>query len=91
MLRTSLAVLLLVGTAGGAAADRKAADSCASRLPPESQAIYRGTIASKPTPETGRRIVTAITEKMIQDGKLALAEARPAAEAAGKCLELLGQ
>jgi hypothetical protein len=72
-----------------ALADRKAADDCAAALPAESQAIYADSIVQNPTQETGRAIVTAVTEKLVSEGKLGMLKARPAAEAAGRCLELL--
>jgi hypothetical protein len=69
--------------------DRKAADACGASLSPKSKYIYEATLASNPTPSTGRSIVVAVTEKMISEGKLGALEARTAAEAAGRCLELL--
>ncbi|MFN3891501.1 MAG: hypothetical protein ACK4MV_13965 [Beijerinckiaceae bacterium] len=88
MIKRALWLSLLVLAPGVAHADRAAADACAASLSPESQQIYRGTLASKPTPATARQIVTAQTEKLIQEGKLTLFNARAAAEAAGRCLEL---
>jgi hypothetical protein len=88
-MRVLLASLPLILVATAAMADRKAADSCAAGLPPVSKQIYDGTMASGPTPATGRSIVKSQTEKLVAQGKLSMMQARPAAEAAGKCLELL--
>lgn len=72
-------------------ADRAAGDACAASLSAEAQQIYHGTLAAKPTPETARQLVTAQTEKLVQEGKLTIFSARPAAEAAGKCLQLVAR
>lgn len=86
----SASVLLIAMTTTGLA-DRKAADACATKLTPISKQIYEVTLAQNPTPETGRGLVVAETEKLIAQGKVSLGDARPAAEAAGQCLELLGR
>jgi hypothetical protein len=92
LMRKPLAVLALAALIPSAAwADRKAADSCAAGLPPISRQIYDSTMAARPTKETGRAIVKAQTQKLIAAGQLTMVQARPAAEAAGQCLELLGQ
>ena len=85
------AAVLLVSMTTNGLADRKAADDCAIKLTPISKQIYEVTLAKNPTPETGRGIVVAETEKLIAEGKVSFGDARPAAEAAGQCLELLGQ
>jgi hypothetical protein len=85
------AAILLVSMTTIGLADRKAADVCATKLTPISKQIYEVTLASNPTPATGRSLVVSETEKLIAQGKVSMGEARPAAEAAGQCLELLGQ
>jgi hypothetical protein len=78
-------------TTTAALADRKAGDSCAAGLSVPSRDIYSKTLASNPTPATARSIVVAETERLISAGKLTMIEARGAAEAAGKCLELVAR
>ncbi|MBX9758501.1 MAG: hypothetical protein K2Y29_06955 [Beijerinckiaceae bacterium] len=82
--------LVAVLTPVAASANRAEGDACAAGLSAESQTIYRGTLASNPTPQTARDIVKAQTEKLISEGKLSMFNARSAAQAAGKCLELAG-
>ena len=84
-------VIFLVSMTTFGLADRKAADACAAKLTPVSKTIYEGTLASSPTPTTGRSLVIAVTKKLIAQRKLSTDEARPAAEAAGQCLKLFGQ
>jgi hypothetical protein len=88
-MRAAFAAVILVSMTTMGLADRKAADACAAGLTPASKQIYEGTLASHPTPATGRSIVVAQTEKLISEGKLSALDARAAAEAAGKCLEFL--
>ena len=88
MKKPFVAALVLAFASLPAHADRAAGDACAAGLSPESQQIYHGTLANKPTPQNGRQLVVAQTEKLIQDGKLTMFNARAAAQAAGKCLEL---
>ena len=88
-MKPSILAIALISIAPFAAqANRADGDACAAALSPESQQIYRGTLASKPTPQNGREIVVAQTEKLIQEGRLNMFNARAAAEAAGKCLEI---
>ncbi|QIG46745.1 hypothetical protein G5V57_02620 [Nordella sp. HKS 07] len=72
-----------------ALADQKSADACAAGLSPQAKQIYETTVASHPTPGTGRGIVVATVEKMVAEGKLSRAEGRAAGEAAGACLKML--
>jgi hypothetical protein len=91
LLRVSVASAILAVTTTAAMADRKAGDACAAGLSAPSRDIYSSTLASNPTPATGRSIVVAETEKLIAAGKLPMSQARAAAEAAGKCLELVAK
>lgn len=89
MIRSFVVIASLALAVAPAYADRAAGDACAASLSAESQQIYRGTLAAKPTPETAKQIVTAQTEKLMHDGKLTMFSARSAAQAAGKCLQLV--
>jgi hypothetical protein len=88
-MKTILCFLCLACLTTAAYADQKAADACAASLPPAAKQIYTSTLASNPTPSTGRSIVVSIVEKMIAEGKLTMAEGEVAGHAAGACLEQL--
>jgi hypothetical protein len=88
-MRTCLLALLIALAPTMSLADRKAGDACAQGLPAVSRTIYANTIASHPAPGDARALVVSQAEKLIADGKLTAVEARAAAEAAGKCLELI--
>jgi len=75
--------------AGPALADRKAGDACAAGLSAPSKDMYAKVVASNATPANARSIVVAEAEKLVAAGKLSMAEARSAGEAAGQCLELI--
>ena len=81
--------LMLVLMVSAASADQQAADACKSGLSPIGQQIYAAALAQKPTPATGRDIVTAEVKKLMAEGKVGLLEGRKDGEAAGHCLELL--
>jgi hypothetical protein len=71
------------------AAGSPAADSCAKGLSTESKMIYDATVKAMKGPSTIRDTVVAQTKALVMEGKIAEANARPAAEAAGTCLRLL--
>ena len=72
-----------------ALADQKSADACAARLPREPAAIYSATVAQIAPGANVREIVVGVTRNLVMAGRLSEANARPAAEAAGSCLELM--
>ena len=88
-MKTVLLFLCVACMTTTAHADQKAADACAASLSPPARQIYETTLASHPTPGTGRSIVVADVEKLIAEGKLTMAEGRAAGEAAGSCLKML--
>lgn len=88
-MKTILRFLCLACMTTAAHADKKAADACAASLSPPAKQIYEATMASNPTPATGRSIVVAQVEKMIAEGKLNMADGRAAGEEAGTCLKML--
>ena len=89
MIRHFIVIASLAVALTPARADRAAGDACAASLSAPSQQIYHCTLAAKPTPDTAKQIVTAQTEKLMQEGKLSMFSARSAAQAAGKCLQLV--
>jgi hypothetical protein len=80
---------LLVTSPVTALADRNAADACATKLPKEPAAIYSNTVAQIAPGVNVRDLVVSVTRGMVLAGRLSRANARPAAEAAGSCLELI--
>lgn len=88
-MRIAATLVLALLLPGGALADRQAADACAAGLPSSPKQIYDGTVAGNPTPATARDAVVAQTKKLVSQGKLSMANARPAGEAAGNCVKLL--
>ena len=70
----------LAGTSSGA--------SCASRLQPVSKKIYSGALARRVTSDTMEQVITAEVMKLLSSGQLTISKARPAAEAAARCIEL---
>jgi hypothetical protein len=79
----------LVASAGSGLATQQAADQCAKRLPTISRAIYDGALPNIRSVADGRSAVINQTEKLVSGGQLSREDARPAAEAAGRCLELI--
>ena len=82
-------VTLLVTNPLTALADQKSADACAAKLPKEPAAIYSEVVAQIAPGANVRDIVVSVTRGMVMAGRLSRANARPAAEAAGSCLELI--
>ncbi|WP_029009638.1 hypothetical protein [Azospirillum halopraeferens] len=70
-------------------ADAPAADGCAATLPADARMIYD---AARPNVKPGANVedeLKAAARPLVMGGKLSRSEARPAAEAAGKCLVML--
>lgn len=85
-LTAPLALCLLATTA---LADRPAADKCAAGLTTDGQTIYAASAAQVAPGADLRSIVKNTTEGLVRAGTVSMANARPAAEAAGKCLALI--
>ena len=88
MKRACLVALLVTGSMT-ALADQKSADACAAKLPKAPAAIYSNTVAQISTGTNIKDVVVSVTRGMVIAGSLSRANARPAAEAAGSCLELI--
>jgi hypothetical protein len=84
-----IAALILPSSICGAG--REDADTCARALPPNSRAVYGATVDEMRPGANNRQIVMETTDKLVGQGRIAKNEARPAAEAAGKCLMLLAK
>ena len=81
------AVLLLLP--GAAWAEPAAGAACAARLPPDAAMIYRATAPEIRKDTVIRDLLTTRVRRMVIEGKIDRAAARPAAEAAGTCLQAL--
>ncbi len=71
------------------AADGAAGANCAKGLTPPASLIYADTAPDIGKNETLRELLTEHVKPMVMAGKIELAVARPAAEAAGACLDAL--
>ncbi len=84
---TSLALLLTVSSP--ALADRAGADKCAANLPKDAKAVYDATAPGFASASDARQLITDRVRGLVMSGTLSMSGARPAAEAAGKCLVML--
>jgi hypothetical protein len=72
----------------GAYADRKAANTCASSLPPTARLVF-DAVAAQPHPELPLRwLIEQRVRELIFMDRLMITAARPAAEAASMCLRI---
>jgi hypothetical protein len=90
-MRIWLLVAVLILPSSICQAGREEADTCAHGLPPNSRAVYGASVDEMRPGANNRQIVMETTDKLLLQGKIAKNEARPAAEAAGKCLMLLAK
>lgn len=72
-----------------ALADRPAADKCAAGLNTDAQTIYAAAAAQVAPGADVRSVVKSTTEGLVRAGTVSMSNARPAAEAAGKCLAMI--
>jgi hypothetical protein len=70
-------------------AGRQEADVCAKGLSSESRMIYGAAVDKVGPGVDNRELVRGLTQQLIVEGKVSRTTARPAAEAAGKCLVML--
>ncbi|HSI42072.1 MAG TPA: hypothetical protein VLA00_16130 [Xanthobacteraceae bacterium] len=86
----AFAILLAPLMAAPAAhADKAAAKACAAGLDADGQTIY-GAVQPKVVAGVDlRTVVTDTTRSLVMGGSVSRANARPAAMAAGQCLELI--
>ena len=83
----ALAAFLAAGAfAAPALADKAAGDACAAQLDADGKTIYAASLPSVAAGGDVRSVVTDTTKSLVMGGKVGRANARPAAEAAGKCL-----
>lgn len=74
---------------GAAFADQAAGSACAAKLPADAQTIYNASVGQV-TPQTDlRALITDQTKSLVMAGTIQRASAKPSAQAAAKCLELV--
>lgn len=83
------AVMLIAGPVAPALADAAGAQSCAAKLSPAAQSIYRAA-APEVRPDTDLpALLRSKVRPMVMSGQIPENVARPEAEHAGECLRLL--
>ena len=87
-MRILTAVCLLALSAAPAFAGQAEAQSCASGLDANSQAIFNAVLPQVTPSIDLKAAVTSATKAMVSSGQLSMSHARPAAMAAGECLKL---
>lgn len=89
-MRYPIAILIVFILYFSPSADVRSASgsSCAARLQPISKKIYSGALARRVTPDTMEQVITAEVMKLLSSKQLTISKARPAAEAAARCIEL---
>ena len=80
---------LILATAGGALADQAAAMSCATGLAPNARMIYDASLPKVKPGVVLKDVLRGAARPLVMSGKINRGEAPAAAEAAGKCLQLL--
>jgi hypothetical protein len=82
------AVSIIVGSAGGARADKAAADACAVKLNADGKAVYAAVVVANPTTESLRSVVEHEARGLAMGGKISRGTARENAIEAGECVKL---
>ena len=82
---TTIAVALL-GVATMARADAAAGDACAANLTADGKLIYAAVVAANPTLQNLRDTIEHQARELVFAGKIARAEGRDNAVAAGECV-----
>jgi hypothetical protein len=72
-----------------ARADEAAGEACAQKLPPDASLVYHDAAPDLTKDTTIRAVLTTHVRRMIFEGKISFAAARPAATAAATCLAKL--
>ncbi len=80
---------LLAVTAPAALADTAESEACKANLSPIGQEIYATALAENINLADGKEVLTQIVERLVDEGRLPLLDARAEGVAAAKCLELL--
>ena len=76
----------MTGLAAGAWADAAAGDACAANLTADGKQVYAAVVAANPTLQNLRETVEEQARSLVFAGKIARAEGRDNAVAAGECV-----
>ncbi len=87
--RTIALSLLLLALPVAAQADQAAASACAGQLSKDGRVIYDKAAPTVTAKTNIKDAVTGVTRPLVMNGTMTRDAARPAAEAAGQCLQLL--
>ncbi len=86
MVKTTMIAVALVSVATVARADTVAGDACAANLTADGKQIYAAVVAANPTLQSLRETVEEQARGLVFAGKIARAEGRDNATAAGECV-----
>ena len=86
MFKTTMIAVALVSAATMARADAAAGDACAANLTADGKQVYAAVVAANPTLQNLRETVEEQARSLVFAGKIARAEGRDNAVAAGECV-----
>ena len=86
MVKTTMIAVALVSVATMAYADAAAGDACAANLTADGKLVYAAVVAANPTLQNLRETVEEQARSLVFAGKIARAEGRDNAVAAGECV-----
>ena len=84
--KTMMIAVALVSVATMAHADAAAGDACAANLTADGKLVYAAVVAANPTLQNLRETVEEQARSLVFAGKIARAEGRDNAVAAGECV-----
>jgi hypothetical protein len=84
--KTTMIAAALVSVATMAWADAAAGDACAANLTADGKLVYAAVVAANPTLQNLRETVEEQARSLVFAGKIARAEGRDNAVAAGECV-----
>ena len=86
MVKTTTIAIAMTGLASTAGAVAAAGDACAANLTADGKLIYAAVVAANPTLQNLRDTVEHQARELVFAGKIARAEGRENAVAAGECV-----
>ena len=86
MVKTTTIAIAMTGLVSTAWADAAAGDACAANLTADGKLIYAAVVAANPTLQNLRDTVEHQARELVFAGKIARAEGRENAVAAGECV-----
>ena len=84
--KTTMIAVALVSVATMARANAAAGDACAANLTADGKLVYAAVVAANPTLQNLRETVEEQARSLVFAGKIARAEGRDNAVAAGECV-----